>query len=316
MKEPVFIVSFDSEGKWGLADCLSSDQVQLLTNRNLNEAFHKLLEILDKHDIKATFAFVGAFTMSFDEYNTNKEWFKKVLINGQNWLSSFERDIKEKYSDGWLNPESLEIVRKAGKHEIASHGFTHLPLGEDLIPENAFLDEMKAIVHWCQLKNLKAQTLVYPRNIVGYSDQLTAGNFIGYRDGIKGIKVSKFHALMDEINIFQPSQPHGISENGVVKIPFGHFLNWRVGFRKLIPMAVSIRRWRNMLENAVKKCKVIHLFAHPQDFLDGHNQYQMLDEILALISNRKKSGEILNLTMSEYSRGFINQSKGIEKSFI
>ena len=308
MKKSVFIISFDCEGKWGLADCITDYECNLLTNDYLNSAYQRLIGILDKYSLKATFAFVGAFTMSLDEYKANEEWFHDVYINEKSWLSKFKQNLKDNCYNGWLNPGSFEIVRQARQHEIASHGFTHLPLSERFISEEAFLGEMDSIAKLSQLKNLAFHTFVYPRNIIGYPHLLRAAGFVGYRNGLYGKQLGRVRALLNEVNIFQLAHPHGICEDGLIQIPSACFLNWRVGFRKMIPISVTLRKWHHMIDDGLRKNAVIHLYVHPQDFIDGANQYQLLEEILSVISRKHKSGEILNMTMGEYSQAMLNQS--------
>lgn len=313
MNKPVFIISFDSEGKWGLADMISENNCRMLTNDNLNLSYQRLVDILDNRGVKATFAFVGAFTMSFDEYYENQDWFKDVPINGENWLKRFRQDIAEKDYDGWFNPVPFEIVKSNKQHEIASHGFSHLPLSENLIPEETFEQEMKCTLKLLRLKKLSFDTFVYPRNLVGYPDLLRSSGFIGYRDGLYGEQtaLNRLRYILSEFNIKQSAQVHGISDNNLVKIPSGYFLNWRAHLRKKIPLSVTIRRWQNMIKKAVENNGVIHLTSHPQDFIDGDDQYRLLDEILKIVSAKQKNNEILNLTQSEYSRVILNGKHAI-----
>ncbi len=132
-----FLITFDCEGKWGLADCLDDHHRAALTNDNLSETYQLIIDILNRYEIKGTFAFVGAFTMSPDEYLANKEWFSQdVFINGKAWLQDFRNDIARSCFEGWFNPKPIEMVEKEQVHEIAWHGFTHLPLAEHLVKRN------------------------------------------------------------------------------------------------------------------------------------------------------------------------------------
>ena len=145
MKQAVFIMSFDCEGKWGLADNITDQNCQILTNHNINSSYQQLLDIISRHSLKATFAFVGAFTMSFDEFMEKREWFNDVPINDVSWLVNFNQDVSNQNFDGWFDPIPFEIVKQQPQHEIASHGFTHVLLDEKLISEKSFLLEMQSI---------------------------------------------------------------------------------------------------------------------------------------------------------------------------
>ncbi|SVE06845.1 uncharacterized protein METZ01_LOCUS459699, partial [marine metagenome] len=62
MNKAIFILSFDCEGKWGMADIIDNNIDSSITNQNLTMAYRSILALLDKHKIKGTFAFVAALT--------------------------------------------------------------------------------------------------------------------------------------------------------------------------------------------------------------------------------------------------------------
>ena len=56
----VFTMSFDCEGLWG-PSTLTPSLRQQITQENLVAAYRGLRDVLDEHELRATFAFVGAF---------------------------------------------------------------------------------------------------------------------------------------------------------------------------------------------------------------------------------------------------------------
>ena len=299
-------MSFDCEGKWGLADNITDYDCQILADQNLNKTYQRLLDIINRHDLKATFAFVGAFMMSVDEYMSKRDWFHDIPINGVSWLARFNHDARDNSYDGWLNPVPFEIIRQQPQHEIASHGFTHLLLDEDLISEKSFLLEIQSISELSRLKDIPFKTFVYPRNFIGYPDLLGRAGFIGYRDGIAfDLQKGRIQKLLGELNIKQDAQAHAKSDHRPVKIPSGYFLNWRAHLRRLVPFKVTLQRWRHAIDSAIKNRGVIHLSSHPQDFIDGHNQYALLDKILSYVTEKCRQGHIQNLTQYEYSKAIL-----------
>lgn len=180
----MFIISFDCEGKWGIADHLQALDRVLLTNHNLNRAYVKIIDLLNRYKINATFAFVGAFTMSIDEYYTHREWFENASSTIQNWLQYFKRETQSGNFDGWFNPEPIMMVSQEGSHEIGGHGFSHIPLGESFISKADFIAEMDLFKKVPYFKDRERMTFIYPRNDVGYIDELRQAGFIGYRDAL------------------------------------------------------------------------------------------------------------------------------------
>src|SRR5437868_5867516 len=118
--QATFILSLDCEGKWGVADQLSERHEAYLTTKQLTHAYHTLLRVLARRKIKATFAFVGAFTMSADEYHSHPELFGSSPL-AKAWLRHFKTDMRSGNSQGWFAPAIFDAVRVDGRHEIASH---------------------------------------------------------------------------------------------------------------------------------------------------------------------------------------------------
>src|SRR6266567_494276 len=153
MTRPVFILSLDCEGKWGVADQLTNHHYGSITNGNLMKAYRDLLRVLQATDLKATFAFVGALTMAIDEYRQNQERFGDSPA-ARAWLQGFLSDARREYYDGWFAPDLLRAVIADGRHEIGSHGFTHIPFDEARMPLLDAKRELQAVEWISQVKGV------------------------------------------------------------------------------------------------------------------------------------------------------------------
>ena len=305
MTSASFIMSLDCEGKWGMADHLTDELCAVLTNEKLSEVYSKLVNVMRLYQIKASFAFVGALTMSVSEFQNRQDWFSDVDINGKPWLEAFKKDILSKQYDGWLHPGLLDIVRLKDGHEIASHGFTHLPLDESLISRDVFCEEMNRMQQVMNLKGLTPNTFVYPRNFVGYPSELKAFGIDGYRIDLFqdcSRSVRKARGLLSEVNIRQVAQEHSnpTGPEEVIKIPSGYFLNWRSHIRKKIPISISTQRWKSAIRDAIVHKKVVHLWTHPHNFITGTDQFKLLENIFKMVCEAKNRGELEVLTQREY----------------
>ena len=58
-----FLLSFDCEAKWGMADCLTEHHHEALTNEHLLGAYSQILGILEAWKVKATFAFMAVWQL-------------------------------------------------------------------------------------------------------------------------------------------------------------------------------------------------------------------------------------------------------------
>ncbi|MBW2135167.1 MAG: polysaccharide deacetylase family protein [Deltaproteobacteria bacterium] len=311
-----FIISFDCEGKWGISHHLSDGLRVALTNANLNKTYEHLLELLDRHNIKATFAFVGAFTMSIEEYFAHQDLFADVWLNGKSWLESFKQEAALQCFEGWLNPTAFKLVAQESQHEIAAHGFTHVPLIEFFVSREEFLREMAALQRISSFRNRAEMTFVYPINMIGYTEELKRAGFIGYREVFLKPNLStnrlikyfdKIRNVCVELNVKQQSQPHPPAET-LVRIPSGFVLTWLYGLKKQMPASLIIQRWKNIIADAVSNNRVVHLYTHPHNFITGNRMYEILAEILHLIEQRQRRGEIINLTQKEYVKAITQKT--------
>jgi peptidoglycan/xylan/chitin deacetylase (PgdA/CDA1 family) len=300
---PAFIVSLDCEGKWGMADHLEGAHARL-GSAELAGAYEKLLALFDRRGVRATFAFVGAFTMSEDEVRSRLPLFQDVGPRAKAWLAPFLADLNAGRPDGWLAPAALAAVARSGAHEIGSHGFSHLPLVEGEIGVEEFEREMASVRSLEAFSRQKdGLTLVYPRGQVGFEDRLAAAGIVGYRESPgarKGERSSGRRHLVDELHPFPRAQAHAAG-GACVAIPGGRFLNWRRGPRERIPAAWTVRGWRRTFEDAVRTGGVAHLWTHPHNFLTGRGMYELLDSVLAAAEPLIRSGALWNPTMKEYA---------------
>ena len=148
MSEGSVTLSFDCEGKWGMTDICTPWDVNL-TRSNLLAAYDFILQTLEKYDIPATFAFVGALT------ETREEFLDVIYPNLSSasyasWLGPSRDRILDESEEGWFLPELLDMVQGQQKHEIASHGYTHIPF-----PSLAELDvklELGMVRGWAEKK--------------------------------------------------------------------------------------------------------------------------------------------------------------------
>jgi len=298
-----FILSFDCEGKFGMADHLTPELEARLTNRQNTAAYRRILATLDRHQLRGTFAFVGACTLHPDEYPQWQGVFPHVPVAGRDWLETFFRDAGRGAFDGWLNPEPLSLVRQAGGHEVATHGFSHLPLAESVIGAENFDRELAAATRLARARGDTIRTIVYPRNQVGHTARLGAHGLTGYRAALnpqwRGL-TRRASNVLAEFNVLARSQSAG-KPAVPIAVPSGHILNFHHNLaRRIVPRAVTIARWRRMLEHAAQTGGVVHLWSHPHNFLTDPGLEEVFAGILGQAAVLLKEGRLRNLTMEEY----------------
>jgi hypothetical protein len=274
-----------------------------LTGDRLLQAYRDILALLERREISATFAFVMAFTLSEEELRSRPELFRTGDRWKEAWLAPFRAEAAAGRIDGWLLPEALEEVRAAGGHEIACHGFTHLPLREDRVPPSVAREELESALQVARSKGVRLETLVFPDNAVGHVGLLAEYGFRGYRDRLArpGGALRRPLALLEEFRIRTPAQAHTPQQGrGALAIPSGCFLNWRAGLRRAVPSGVTLARWRHILLHAVRQGRVAHLWLHPHNVIDGRGTLQLLDGILEMVAGHRARGELEVLSQAAY----------------
>lgn len=300
---PAFIISFDCEGHWGMMDHL--EEHGRLGTAALEAAYGHLLSLLERHGLAATFAFVGAFTLSEEEFRGQPALLEGAGPASRRWLAPFLRDLEARRTEGWFAPGAAAAVRRAGRHELAAHGFTHLPLLEGEL-DGAELDrELSGVRRLPAFSGAGELTLVFPRNQVGFTGELASRGYAGYRDTLarpRHARSSRWRHLFDEANPFPSAQPHLPPAGGVAVVPAGRMLNWRSGPRGAIPVSWTAGLWRRTLEDALRRGGVAHLWSHPHNFVTGRDMFELLESVLAHAAPLVRSGRLWNPTMLEYAR--------------
>ncbi len=297
-----FILSLDCEGKWGMADHLTADHHRWLTRERLREAYRRLLDLFGEHEVEATWAFVMAFLLTPEEQRERDALFQDQPIDGRNWLVNFRAAQAEGNLDGWSSPELLELVAERGGHEIGCHGFSHLPLDPAQVTQEVMAREVAAASSVAAEKRVALRTFVYPRNLVGYPDQLGREGYRGYRARlpVRPGAVGRLGNLLSEFNIAQGSQPDAPAGAEPIAIPSGFFFNWRLGARARVPASVTVRRWRRILEDAAASGGVAHLWLHPHNIISAPGTFDVLAEVIRDVARLRDRGVLEVRTQAAY----------------
>jgi len=290
--------SFDCEGKWGMAD-ISSNWDANLTQVNLLETYEFILETLKDYDISATFAFVGAFTES-------REVFLDETLpclsseNYSKWLDYSKFRIMDKNEEGWFMPELLNLVKEYNVHEIASHGYTHIPFS--MLNHRDARTELKLIRQWAKKNKIECSTLVYPRNMIGHNNLLKEYGIFGYRDepdAITDHRVPKvIKTLIEETWVLKKSQQFELIEP--CKIPGGVFINWRYGFRNFVPPLVSLLKYRSMINDAILRNQVAHFWTHPHNFITSPSTKNLFKNLCEEVSIQRDKSKLVVKKQNDY----------------
>lgn len=295
-----FILSFDCEGKWGMADDPAMASKNLIGNDSLAKAYERIFEILDKHEIPGTFALVGLFAGQYDDYVESRDQLLQSKPH-EEWLKIPEQSFAAGVIDGWFYPGLVEIIRSKGMHEIASHSYSHLPLNNSGVAEESFFTELNLVKQWQERNLVELGTFIYPRNQIQYHDALIDFDYLGYRqcDLQNAAYANRIKILQDECNIRKKSDKHSANAKPIA-IPPGTFLNWRHGPRRVIPEQLTLKRWSNVLRHAVDSGGVAHLWLHPHNLVTAKGQDQLFERAISMVAALSKTELIVPVTQKQY----------------
>jgi hypothetical protein len=297
-----FILSFDCEGKWGMASDPSMVNSHAIGDVSLRWAYQQIFESLQKFSIPASFGVVGLFAQDLSAFETFD------AAHGAEpayefWFRNPKAAFRVGSTDGWFYPTLIEDIQGFKIHEVSSHSYTHLPFHNKFVTREIVENELRVMNQFLVAKDISLQTMIYPQNQVTQIDLLPEFGINGYRDSNEkrsayGLKIM---TLVDEFNVFSKSSARSRQEVPI-RIPAGCFLNWQNGPRLIIPPTITARRFNHLLDHAEKTGGVVHMWLHPHNLITGKNQVELFNRVLQSVAQRQSQGSLSVLTMGDYCK--------------
>ena len=297
-----FILSFDCEGKWGMASDPAMVNSHAIGDTSLKWAYQQILESLDQFSIPASFGVVGLFAQDLSAFETFDAAHGAEPAYAS-WFNNPKAAFRARNTDGWFYPTLIEDIQGFKIHEVSSHSYTHLPFHNESVTREIVENELRTMNQFMQSKGVSLQSMIYPRNQVAHTDLLSEFRMSGYRDSNdkRSAYGSKIGTLVDEFNVLSKSSAHSRQEVPI-KIPAGYFLNWQNGPRLVIPPTITVRRFNHLLNHAEKTGGVVHMWLHPHNLITGKNQVQLFNRVLQSVAQRQSQGSLSVITMGDYCK--------------
>jgi peptidoglycan/xylan/chitin deacetylase (PgdA/CDA1 family) len=305
-----FLLTFDVELIWGVFFDARWRRRALAHFGAVREVFPRLLGTLARHDVRATFAFVGHLFLGSCarvDGRTHPEMVRPVHRHFPGDWYAFDPGTDVARDPLFYAPDLVRLVREARPlHEIGAHGFSHAFLDTDRDLARA---EMRAAAEAARAAGVAARSFVYPRNLVGFPEELAGAGFTHYREaGAGGSREMPprrgplARAARLAARLLGAGPPVGLPRRvgPVVEVPASVPILPASGARRLVPNAVRVAEVRRGLARARDRGAVFHLWTHPHNFVGGtEKSLAFLDRALGLVSAARERGEVRVATMSE-----------------
>ena len=290
------LISLDCEGKWGWADDPRIVDDTAIRDGSLREAYDFLFRTLDEHGLRATFATVGLFVAGRER---TEEFVRSVADDPayRRWLVAPRTALGSGRTEGWFLEDLPARVLASDRHELASHGFSHLPFDFPGVDEPTAHRELRAMQDASNESGWGIESMVYPRNAVAYSGLLPGYGIRRHRRSVEPVTFTeRLRSVVGEFNVRAVSDQFAGADDLVSP---GRFVNWRSGPRRAVPPAVTVRRWRGIMSHAAASGGCAHLWFHPHNLVTGHRQRELVGAILASAGQFVHRGELRSLTFRE-----------------
>jgi hypothetical protein len=319
LKRGVFTLSLDTELAWGSAHGSRLKEREPLF-RQTRECIARLLKLLEKYQIHATWAVVGhLFLERCQPVNGIKH--PDIIRPKYGWFPDdwFLPDPCSSVKDApiWYGSDIIrQIINCPVSQEVGCHTFSHVRVGEPGCSRECFASELRACRAEADKLDLSLQSFVFPRNSIGHLDVLAENGFAAYRgntvrwyERLPGI-TSKISHLLDGILPVPPPVVMPQRDGNLWNLPASYFYPPADGWWGILPAALRAGKAKQGLRKAVKQQRIFHLWFHPFNLASNPDKLlEGLEAVFAEVCSYRDAGSLDNLTMGELARNLTIQSQ-------
>jgi peptidoglycan/xylan/chitin deacetylase (PgdA/CDA1 family) len=295
-----FLLTFDVELAWGLFFDAAWRERALREYGAVREVFPAILALLERWDVRATFAFVGHLFLDRCERVDGRVHPEMPRPDHDcfpgDWYA-FDPGTDLTRDPLWYGRDLVTAVREAEPaHEIGAHGFSHAFLdgGRDLARS-----EMAAAAAAAREVGVEPRSFVYPRNLVGHVEELSPAGYTCYR-AAGNARRKPVRGFLRRLVGAAPPVGHPRRVAGVTEVPTSIPMLPAYGVRRLVPLRSRVAEVRKGLRRARDGGAVFHLWTHPHNFVEGRGQMlAYLEAAMSEVAAFRERGEVVVRSMGE-----------------
>ncbi len=308
LEKGAFICSIDTELAWGSAH-REKDPTEYEHWNAYSRArgtVDRLLEIMDRYEIRATWAFVGRLLIDPRDEATNALY----PDNPQPGARYFTKDrlADQSFVDHWYAPELLDKVKAAqSEHEIGSHTFSHLVAGKDGYTDEGFDHDLEAAQqHASRIGVEPLRSLIFPQNRIANVPFAAKHGFTSFRS-VPRSRTSRlpsvprrFFQRLDAYLPFPPDVSHAKRTEGIWELPATYYYRHGGGWARWQSNYVRTAKLKAGLRRAADRKAMFHVWFHPYDIAsDPERLLPPLEKMCAEAAKLRDTGRLDNLTMGQ-----------------
>ncbi len=308
-----FTISLDTESIWGIYYGGRSDYY-IDHLEKWRENIKRLIILLEKYNIKATWAFVGHLFLDQCQ-KVNNIPHPDILDLGykekiKNWrlFDPCTDIIKNPF---WYGKDVLNFVKGIRpKQEIATHTFFHTKATDPKCTEQVFRSEIEKCLEVAGEEKVHIKSIVFPSNQIAHLSVLKDFGINNFRDLENSFFRNWPYPLQRPFMFFQhflsltPST-YNLNElkkkEGALAIPVSlFFINYNFVIKRfIIPGNSRSRRAIKGINSAIKNGELFHMWFHPIDLGSSEKMFENLEKVFSFVDKKIREGELINLTMEE-----------------
>ncbi len=314
---PAFVISLDFELMWGVRDNRDKSSYGR-TILGAREAIPRMLDLMEKHSIRATWATVGfVFCESKDELlaaspQSRPAYTSRRLSNYQYFDEVGDNERKDPY---YFGGSLIDEISSCPGQEIGSHSFSHYYCLEPGQTVDQFDADTAAATSVAANRNITLKSFVFPRNQSSgpYLDVLRRRGFRVFRgnesswlykppDRSGRAMVRRAGRLADQfINLTGHNTQSPSHVGDMVNLASSRFLRpYSSRFASLDKMRLR-RLTASMTAAAVTK-QIFHLWWHPHNFgVNISENIRILKEILVTYEALSNQHGMVSANMGDFA---------------
>jgi peptidoglycan/xylan/chitin deacetylase (PgdA/CDA1 family) len=291
MGQARFVLSLDCEFLWGSHMIGGTERFPYLRS-GFTAYYDNILQLLEKYDIRATFAFVGSMGLSLDEFSSLET---SHLGEGYHGWHQYLIQYAKKNSHLWFAPLLLKRVSSANpQHEIASHSLTHICFDDPRVDHSIAkfeFEKSRVVISATTGHNVK--TFIFPANRIAHLTTLGTTEYQIFRGDdetwYRALPGRKMWHFLDQALPFAPKSVQVTSDSKSKKlcVPGSLLLFAYDGTRSIIPDYSRIIKIRQGIDRSIRESKIFHLWFHPWNLGSSTRMFQVLESVLAFVAAKR-----------------------------